>query len=179
MWRWPASGVVLLLVIAIGVTIWRYEAAIDDFEKAEDRHRTVVATVNAFDAALLERTGAAALFVANGDPKERKVVSEHNQEFDTTAQSARCARGGFTADVAALRSGDERLDSIETRMLSDGRAGREAAIKTYNASSTGWTRMSKRSRPRRRRPPKGSMPSAKDARHSGRDSPPTSSAVWP
>jgi hypothetical protein len=128
-------GVVVLFAVAIGLTIWRYDVAISDHEEALKASRTV-ALANAMDAALLERTGAVALFAATQEPGERTTVREHRDEFHGVLKQLEGRSADITRDVESLSKDDRLLGALEEGSLlvhPDTKQGRADLVK-YDAS---------------------------------------------
>jgi Sec-independent protein translocase protein TatA len=110
------AGVVLLLVVAIGVTIWRYDTAVSDTQEAVKQEVTV-ALGHALDAALLERTGATSLFAATKAAQERGVVREHRREFRGILGQIASRGAELATDLTVIRTGDAQLEALEEKSL--------------------------------------------------------------
>jgi hypothetical protein len=127
---------VALLALAVGVTVWRYDEAVDAERRAVEQSQVVVAAEQA--RTVLARRGAfVEAYAANRDAAELRALERTDEElhvaFDKVSRHA-ATDEGERAQAQAIHEGEERLDAIfEEQVLPVAGTPRAAAgIRAYS-----------------------------------------------
>jgi methyl-accepting chemotaxis protein len=108
-----SAAIVILLAGSIGVTLWRYETAIDAYQNARDARTSLLSVEKAGEAFFREQS---AIFSYTTQPSAADLLKLH------------AARAEFTRELAQLRPQTDLERSLRIQAL----AANEAAIRNFH-----------------------------------------------
>jgi methyl-accepting chemotaxis protein len=107
------GGLIVLVVMAIGVTVWRYDAAIDADHKALAESRVQIAVQEA-RTALAYRSGLVDAYGGDKDPADLRAIADTDKDFEAAIAEA---RGGLDdaderGELKEFLAADVALDQL-------------------------------------------------------------------
>src|SRR5215213_2132822 len=108
------ATIVFLFALALGVTLWRFGAAVDADHLAL-RESQVQATAEQLRTGMAQRGGLVDAYGFDKDPADLRDIAQTDQTFERTLSELRrdgADDAGERAAIHAIREGDSRLDAL-------------------------------------------------------------------
>ena len=108
------ATIVFLFALALGVTLWRFGAAVDADHLAL-RESQVQATAEQLRTGMAQRGGLVDAYGFDKDPADLRDIGQTDQTFERTLSELRrdgADDAGERAALHAIREGDSRLDAL-------------------------------------------------------------------
>jgi methyl-accepting chemotaxis protein len=131
------AGLVVLVAVAVGVTVWRYGDAVDADHRALEESQVVVAAEQA-RTVFARRGGLVDSFAADGDSADLRALEVTDHDLHgvlDTLRGASAGDAGEGADVTAILGIEERLDTIFEEQVEPvaGTGSAAAGVRAYRA----------------------------------------------